>query len=48
MVEGLRLVRKGIAKDDRVVIEGIPRARPGQKVTAEDGKIEPKVEAAEK
>jgi multidrug efflux system membrane fusion protein len=48
MVEGLRLVRKGLAKDDRVVIEGLQRARPGQKVTAENGKIEPKVEPADK
>jgi multidrug efflux system membrane fusion protein len=41
MVESLRLVRSGISADDRVVIEGLQRARPGQKVKAEDGKIEP-------
>jgi len=40
MVEGLRVVRKGLAATDRIVIEGLQRARPGQKVTAEDGKIE--------
>lgn len=48
LVEGLRLIRTGISKDDRVVIEGLQRARPGQKVTAEEGKIERKAEAAEK
>ena len=40
IVDGLRLVRSGLAPTDRVVIDGIQRARPGQKVTAEDGKIE--------
>lgn len=40
IVEGLRLIRQGIAATDRVVIEGLQRARPGQKVKAEDGKIE--------
>jgi multidrug efflux system membrane fusion protein len=40
MVDGLRVVRSGLAPTDRVVIEGLQRARPGQKVTAEDGKIE--------
>lgn len=40
IVDGLRVVRSGLAATDRIVIEGLPRARPGQKVTAEDGKIE--------
>jgi len=48
IVEGLRLVRTGLSKDDRVVIEGLQRARPGQKVTAEEGKIERKADATEK
>ena len=30
----------GLAPTDRIVIDGLPRARPGQKVKAEDGKIE--------
>ena len=42
MVEGLRVVRSGLAATDRIVIDGIQRARPGQKVTAQDGKIEAK------
>jgi membrane fusion protein, multidrug efflux system len=40
IVDGLRVVRTGLAPIDRVVIEGLARARPGQKVKAEDGKIE--------
>jgi len=44
MVEGLRVIRSGLAPTDRIVIEGLPRARPGAKVKPEDGKIE----AAEK
>ena len=40
MVDGLRVVRSGLAATDRVVIDGLQRARPGQKVTAQDGKIE--------
>ncbi|MCX7314888.1 MAG: efflux RND transporter periplasmic adaptor subunit [Alphaproteobacteria bacterium] len=45
MIEGLRLVRSGLAPTDTVVIDGLPRARPGQKVTPESGKIEIKTEA---
>jgi RND family efflux transporter MFP subunit len=40
IVDGLRVVRSGLAPTDRIVIDGLPRARPGQKVKAEDGKIE--------
>jgi RND family efflux transporter MFP subunit len=40
IIDGLRLVRSGLEPTDRVVIDGLQRARPGQKVKAEDGKIE--------
>jgi multidrug efflux system membrane fusion protein len=40
IVDGLRVVRSGLVPTDRIVIDGIQRARPGQKVTAQDGKIE--------
>jgi RND family efflux transporter MFP subunit len=40
IVDGLRVVRSGLAATDRIVIDGIQRARPGQKVKPEDGKIE--------
>jgi membrane fusion protein, multidrug efflux system len=39
IVDGLRVVRSGLAPADRIVIDGLPRARPGQKVKAEDGAI---------
>ena len=39
IVDGLRVVRSGLAATDRLVIEGLPRAHPGQKVTAEKGVI---------
>jgi multidrug efflux system membrane fusion protein len=31
--EGLRVVREGLNKDDRVVVDGLQRARVGAKVT---------------
>jgi multidrug efflux system membrane fusion protein len=36
---GLRVIRSGLAATDRVIIEGIPYAAPGAKVTAQDGTI---------
>jgi multidrug efflux system membrane fusion protein len=44
IVDGLRVIRSGLAPEDRVVIEGLARARPGQKVKPEDGKIEARPE----
>ena len=41
VVDGnLRIVRSGITKDDNVIVVGLLRARPGQKVTPEEGTIE--------
>jgi multidrug efflux system membrane fusion protein len=40
MVDGLRVIRLGLAPTDRIIIDGLQRARPGQKVKPEDGKIE--------
>jgi membrane fusion protein, multidrug efflux system len=39
IIDGLRVVRSGLAPTNRIVIDGLPRARPGQKVKAEDGTI---------
>ena len=39
IVDGLRIIRSGLAATDRIVIDGLPRARPGQKVKPEEGKI---------
>ena len=36
---GLRVIRSGLMQDDRVIIEGLPYARPGMKVDAQDGTI---------
>jgi RND family efflux transporter MFP subunit len=35
----LRVIRSGLTKDDRVIIDGTQRARPGVKVTPQPGKI---------
>src|SRR5207302_1584246 len=40
IVDGLRVIRSGLAATDRIVIDGLQRARPGQKVKPEDGRIE--------
>ena len=41
LVGNLRVVRSGIAREDRVIIDGTQRAMPGQKVNAKQGKIQP-------
>jgi hypothetical protein len=38
---GLRIVRTGLQRDDRIVINGMQRVRPGAKVTPTSGRIEP-------
>ena len=39
IANGLSVVRTGLTPDDRVIIIGLQRARPGQKVTAQNGTI---------
>jgi len=41
LVDGLRVVRSGIAASDNLIIEGIERARAGATVTPKQGKIVP-------
>jgi RND family efflux transporter MFP subunit len=36
----LRIIREGLGPNDRIIISGLLRARPGAKVTAEEGKID--------
>src|SRR6516225_365292 len=36
---GLRIIRSGLAPNDRVIIDGIPRAAPGAKVAPQNGTI---------
>jgi len=38
---GLRIVRRGLGPDDRLVINGLIHARPGAKVVPKDGTIAP-------
>ncbi|MEQ8964354.1 MAG: efflux RND transporter periplasmic adaptor subunit [Azospirillaceae bacterium] len=38
---GLRIIRRGLEPDDRVIIEGVMHARPGQPVTPEPGEVVP-------
>ena len=37
VVDGLRVVRKGLGPDDHVIVDGLVNARPGSKVTAQPG-----------
>ena len=43
---GMRIIREGLSPDDKVVINGLLRARPGSKVTAQMGTIEAEPQAA--
>jgi membrane fusion protein, multidrug efflux system len=49
MYEGLRVIKSGLAPDDRVVIEGIanPAIRPGTKVAPTNGEIKPPEKTAQ-
>jgi RND family efflux transporter MFP subunit len=38
--DGLRIIKSGITPEDHVIINGLLRARPGAKVTPEEGKIQ--------
>lgn len=46
MAYGLRTIHAGLAETDRVIINGIQRVRPGDKVNPGDGIIEPNAETA--
>ncbi|NIE64302.1 efflux RND transporter periplasmic adaptor subunit [Burkholderia sp. Ax-1719] len=37
---GLRVIRAGLAPTDKVIIDGLPKVRPGSKVSPHDGTIE--------
>jgi hypothetical protein len=39
MVDGLRVIRTGLAADDMVIIKGLQRARPGNKVSPKQEQI---------
>jgi RND family efflux transporter MFP subunit len=46
LVGGLRVIKSGLAKDDNVVVDGIARVRPEQKVTPQEQKAQPAKPAA--
>jgi hypothetical protein len=39
LVDGLRVIKSGLKADDRVVINGLMRVRPGVKVAPQPGAI---------
>jgi RND family efflux transporter MFP subunit len=41
LVDGLRVVTKGIGPDDELVIDALQKAKPGLKVKTKEGRIEP-------
>jgi len=45
--DNLRIIKSGITPDDTVIINGLLRARPGQKITPEAGEIKPPSAAPE-
>jgi RND family efflux transporter MFP subunit len=45
LYQGLRVIESGLTADDRVIIDGLMRARPGGKVTPVDGSITPPANA---
>lgn len=41
MIDGLRVIREGLAPEDRIVVNGVQRAHPGQPVTPEEAAPSP-------
>jgi RND family efflux transporter MFP subunit len=39
LIDGLRVIREGLAPTDRIIISGVQRARPGRAVTAKEGVV---------
>jgi RND family efflux transporter MFP subunit len=39
LIDGLRVVRDGLAPQDRIIISGVQRARPGRKVSVVEGTV---------
>ena len=48
LVGQLRVIERGIKPSDRVIIKGTQMAMPGQKVTAQNGRIEVAAPAGDK
>jgi membrane fusion protein, multidrug efflux system len=39
--EGLRVIREGLKAEDRVIVDGLQRARVGAKVTPQTAEVKP-------
>jgi RND family efflux transporter MFP subunit len=39
LIEGLRVIREGLSPQDRIVISGVQRARPGRRVAVKEGEV---------
>jgi RND family efflux transporter MFP subunit len=39
LIDGLRVIEEGLAPDDRIIISGVQRARPGRRVTVKQGVV---------
>lgn len=46
VVEGLRVIRSGLAGNERVIISGVQRAKPGERVSVIAGQVTPQPGAA--
>ena len=46
VVDGLRVIKDGLAADDRVIVNGLMQARPGGKVTPQGRSAPPQRDAA--
>lgn len=46
--DGMRVIRSGLEPNDRVIVEGIPRATPGKKVAPEDKSLQARTDAPRK
>lgn len=46
LIDGFRVIRSGIELTDWVITKGIQRARPGIKVSPQESRIDPRVQAA--
>ena len=45
LVDDLRVIKEGVSADDRIVVNGLMRVRPGQKVTPEEQQTTPQAAA---
>jgi hypothetical protein len=39
LIEGLRVIREGLSREDRIIISGVQRARPGRRVAVKEGEV---------